>query len=68
MVGIVAVCAIGFLCSIFSIFEAVITTILIGLALVIVGGVICHVLHQRYLDWEAFYGPLPVEEKDKETR
>lgn len=67
MIGIFVVCLVGFLSAIFPIFEAVITTILIGLAGCLAFGVGCHVLYQRYLDWDAFYGPLPVEEKEKET-
>ena len=67
MIGIVAVCGIGFLSSIFPIFEAVITAILIGLAGCLAFGVGCYVLYQRHLDWEAFHGPLPIEEKDKEN-
>jgi hypothetical protein len=66
MIGIVGIPTIGFLTSIFPTVEFVITLLLIcaGVAAIIVG--IAHIRKERRLDWEAFYGPLPIE-KDKET-
>lgn len=65
MVGIVVVCGIGFLTSIFFTVERVITALLILAAIAGIVVAVVHYLHERYLDWEAFYGPLP--EKDMES-
>jgi hypothetical protein len=62
MIGIVAACAAGFLTSIFPIFGTVMILLLVAIGLAVIIGVVRHVLRERRLDWEAFYGPLDIEE------
>jgi purine-cytosine permease-like protein len=63
MVGIVGVCLIGFLCSIFTEVENVITKLLVCIGVGAIIWLVAHYLRERRLDWEAFYGPL--DEKDE---
>lgn len=67
MVAIVVIMVLGFLSSLFPMVEAVITTLLIGLGIVGTIAALAWYLRERRLDWEAFHGPLPIEE-EKENR
>lgn len=66
MLGIVLLCASGMLSSIFPIVEIVMISLLILAGVTATIMLVRHVLKERRLDWEAFYGPLD-EEETKET-